>query len=617
MKVWYGAPNNYRTVTKTINNMKIDNVIDMTNQSYNNVFGDHILGRHKHLRIEHPLLNSPVYVAENTPITMNMGDIDILSIPLNVVYFLNTRVNSTYYYLMESQLEQLKKTDLHNVASVYVEAVVEKGNGDRVIEEILNILPQAIVHIYEEDFFEYHGIHRVWQLSQSDPNNITLYFHSKGISHIPVMTEDNCRHPVEMEMFDISIERWRHNITLMHLFPSINKVGHSASEYGWIWHNYWWARGSYLRTCEEPTKTRRRHYYEDWLCRSSKKGLPYSHIERPANPSVYDTNKYDCYGIYSNEDTIHSNIGSSMCPLRHIESHVETTLTGKGVLRITPGIQGRGLFNQLNSIFNCIILAYMTDRDVHTPVLCNDLTSLDNIPLSQIINMDRFSEAIERVCPGTRIVNTDHHWHISEYKDLMYGISLDLNEISQNIREDPLFLDIGCALPVPIYNDMSITLLKSISLIPPYSDVLAYCMDQLGGEYSSIHLRLEDDWIDHLCAIRGGSREENTDITWQSYLSSMMSNIGREECIYIATHLTKSVNRNDNLIEELRKLYPNIVIRIPWREKFNIPIGREIDALIDYIICTSSTKFIGCLSSTFSKAIDVVVKDSDGKSWLV
>ena len=39
---------------------------------------------------------------------------------------------------------------------------------------------------------------------------------------------------------------------------------------GWIWYNFWYARGSYIKYVERPIKTYRRHYYEDWLGRKVK-----------------------------------------------------------------------------------------------------------------------------------------------------------------------------------------------------------------------------------------------------------------------------------------------------------------------------------------------------------
>ena len=33
----------------------------------------------------------------------------------------------------------------------------------------------------------------------------------------------------------------------------------------WIWFNFWWARGTYLNTCEDPIITCDRYYYESWL----------------------------------------------------------------------------------------------------------------------------------------------------------------------------------------------------------------------------------------------------------------------------------------------------------------------------------------------------------------
>jgi hypothetical protein len=52
---------------------------------------------------------------------------------------------------------------------------------------------------------------------------------------------------------------------LSFIFWLNSRLGH------FVWYNFWYARGSYLNTVEQPIITERRHYYEDWLARS---GLP-------------------------------------------------------------------------------------------------------------------------------------------------------------------------------------------------------------------------------------------------------------------------------------------------------------------------------------------------------
>ena len=52
--------------------------------------------------------------------------------------------------------------------------------------------------------------------------------------------------------------------------PAINKAGLSPAKEstdwgGWLWFNYFMAKGSYLCQCDNPIETTDRYYYESWL----------------------------------------------------------------------------------------------------------------------------------------------------------------------------------------------------------------------------------------------------------------------------------------------------------------------------------------------------------------
>jgi hypothetical protein len=57
------------------------------------------------------------------------------------------------------------------------------------------------------------------------------------------------------------------------IFLSIHKIGKRSGGTGWIWYNYWFARGSYVKLCKAPITTEYRHYYESWLGDCGDKSL--------------------------------------------------------------------------------------------------------------------------------------------------------------------------------------------------------------------------------------------------------------------------------------------------------------------------------------------------------
>lgn len=65
---FYGIPGNYRDVTHIVSNMIVSNRICIPSIPYNDIFGDHIPYKEKHLIIRHNKLSNELILTENTPI---------------------------------------------------------------------------------------------------------------------------------------------------------------------------------------------------------------------------------------------------------------------------------------------------------------------------------------------------------------------------------------------------------------------------------------------------------------------------------------------------------------------------------------------------------------------
>lgn len=184
---------------------------------------------------------------------------------ITIVYYgyINPKVN--WWNIIGEQLVQLKNTGILEVANLYIHLSGDESHIDSAKNKIANLLPESIISSSNINQFEYRGIHLVWELAKINSDHIYLYFHSKGISHnVPKRTIH------ERQIFKGVIEPWKRVLDIFNENPHINKVGLSSSKEGFIWFNFWWARGTYLMQCEEPIITERRHYYEDWLHRKIK-----------------------------------------------------------------------------------------------------------------------------------------------------------------------------------------------------------------------------------------------------------------------------------------------------------------------------------------------------------
>jgi len=226
---------------------------------------------------------------------------------LYIVYYINCLVNNNYFDWLFNQI----KLVYHFNGTIYVVATINRNEEDNFRKKLLKMYPNIIIEFYYDNEYEYRGILKIWELGQihNTPNDILLYFHSKGLTYhkqYESNKNDCCNiilHNIDKvkEIFDI--------------FPSIDKVGYYSGGCGWIWYNFWYARGSYISKVEKPIKTERRHYYEDWLGRKVKNidDIVCETQERPF--SFYENTLLSCYGLHSNH--LFGNIGSGYCPNRN------------------------------------------------------------------------------------------------------------------------------------------------------------------------------------------------------------------------------------------------------------------------------------------------------------
>jgi len=292
----YGFGNVYINVTELIYKHFVSNgILTIKNAIYNDLFTDPFVGKVKSLKITNNIfLNNPVYVQENSHFCMNINLTDSIDSigSISIVYFINTYVNNSYQYMMMSQLTELKNSGILTLnPTIYIMVSCSNDSVNPVTDLVKHILPTAIVCCTAMNNHEYPGIKKVWDIGQQNTNGLTscstsgstsgstlgstlgstpgltLYFHSKGISHIKQPTVQNCRTRDEKVIFKNIVTNWRKNLEIFRRFPSVYKLGMNQGGDGWMWFNFWWVRNEYSNQCVEPIITENRYYYEDWLGR--------------------------------------------------------------------------------------------------------------------------------------------------------------------------------------------------------------------------------------------------------------------------------------------------------------------------------------------------------------
>jgi len=224
---------------------------------------------------------------------------------LFVVYYINCIVNNNYLDWLKNQINYVKNLN----AKIYIVATISNSLDNIFKMSVKMLFPNENISIqcnYTNEY-EYPGILKVWELGQEhfNKNDIILYFHSKGITHNPSY-EFNIN-----DNYNVILKDYNKIKRIFTTYDTIEKIGYCCGGNGWIWYNFWYARGSYINMVEKPIKTTRRHYYEDWLGRHVKTNNDIiCDIERPY--SYYKDTLMSCYSFYV--DNIHGNIGSYYDP---------------------------------------------------------------------------------------------------------------------------------------------------------------------------------------------------------------------------------------------------------------------------------------------------------------
>ena len=280
--------------------------------------------------------------------------------------------------------------------------------------------------------------------------------------------------------------------------------------------------------------------------------------------------------------------------------------------RIDLSILGpTGLFNQLINLINGLIIGHLTQRVIYHPRFLPNYNSLDSIPLEEILDLVHLNQLLSSLNLNTSIefnkTVDEKEWVISKYYNKLTNplTTNSLDEIcSKLFQEDSPYLNIGSVFGLLSTNDLEDVLFGQIRFLPKYYEVLNHCLTYFNSKYNTIHLRLEDDWINFISESSRISFEDYTQKLFNDYLLSMEKIFSPNDTIFLATHLLKSNNRNNHLIDRIRITYPNLVYSIPWRDNFpDFLPGREIDAIIDYLIGINGERFIGLYFSTYSRII--------------
>jgi hypothetical protein len=164
-----------------------------------------------------------------------------------IVYYAFLNNDKDWRSMISSQIKDVYKSGIFSISKFHA---VLSGNptdiedAKKMLEELLNFEIE-ITEVYENKY-EFPAIIKMRELALEHPDKIFIYFHSKG------MVNNNAskyRTQIEQKLTKYTFLNWESILYVFEKYPNIQKAALLPSSTGFGWYNFWWARASYLITC--------------------------------------------------------------------------------------------------------------------------------------------------------------------------------------------------------------------------------------------------------------------------------------------------------------------------------------------------------------------------------
>ena len=181
-----------------------------------------------------------------------------------IVYFIWININRDFYDVIGGQLDDINYCNVLSNGKIFLVICNEHPHlNNQIIDFVNNKLSgkEFEIEFHEDNKYEYYGIKKIYDLAVSFPDKTFLYMHSKGMWH------GENYHGIyidEKTLTRTTINNWNHVLDVFNN-PYIARIGMFPSRGNFVWFNFWWVKGNYLITCQNPIITEDRYYYEHWL----------------------------------------------------------------------------------------------------------------------------------------------------------------------------------------------------------------------------------------------------------------------------------------------------------------------------------------------------------------
>lgn len=180
--------------------------------------------------------------------------------------------------------------DKNHISMRFVVATIPR----RFIINLVDIAKKNNFHIYSKhtsnsNNFEFNGISACIDHANTSPNSLIFYCHSKGsVNHNELsmgIFKFHCKNNLEWDTNKLVADEAKY------------KAGLFPSEHGWLWHNFFWVKTSYLIK-KELLPNKPRHYYEAFVGERENKEAHLNVICTLPNETFEEKNKIKCTPFY-------------------------------------------------------------------------------------------------------------------------------------------------------------------------------------------------------------------------------------------------------------------------------------------------------------------------------
>jgi len=213
---------------------------------------------------------------------------------LIIIYFVSINPKRNWKTIISGQLNDLYDLGILNNTHLIIVLTCD-NNSNLLLESTQFICNQLsnkpnvsyVIETHNDNKFEYHGIKALYEYSKSNQDKIFLYIHTKGMYNVhDLIKRSNTEKALTIE----TCTNWEGILNIFNAHQNIMRVGLFPDINGIVWYNFFFVRGSYLTTCQDPVITSDRYYYEHWLGNGVRNNNDsysiFSHNSDTYNPSV-------------------------------------------------------------------------------------------------------------------------------------------------------------------------------------------------------------------------------------------------------------------------------------------------------------------------------------------